>query len=134
MGQYLLGTRAGLLGTRAGLSTLPSVFKNEGILFFWFLKKGGECYSLGFEKGAMTFSGLKNSRQHRFARKFNGVKTPGCRKVGHRLFSVFEKGEDGQGLICFLKRVGKNIFWFLKNEGKDLFETEKLQKPCTGTP
>ena len=54
MGQYLLGTRAGLLGTRAGLSTLPLVFKNEGILFIWFLKKGGECYSLCFEKEAMT--------------------------------------------------------------------------------
>ena len=42
MGQYLLGTRASLLGTRASLSTLPSVFKNEGILFFWFLKNEGK--------------------------------------------------------------------------------------------
>ena len=127
MGQYLLGTRVGLLGTRAGLSTLPSVFKNEGILFFGFWKKGESAILWVLKRGQWLFSLLKRGQG-----LFWDLKTPDNtdsleNSMGSRLLDVEKWGID---FFRFLKkeRMGKDLSVFWKGWARTFFGFWKMRE------
>ena len=130
MGQYLLGTRAGLLGTRAGLSTLPSVFKNEGILFFGFWKKGESAILWVLKRGQWLFWVLKTPDNTDSLENSMGSRLLDVEKWDIDFFQFLKKERMGKDLSVFWKGWARTFFGFRKMRKKTFLRPKNCENPA----